>query len=117
MPILPAKLALSLLARPTQFFGLGGARSDLWCEIIANTLERPLERVVDPLNAQLRGAALWSRVALGEIALTEAGSMVPIDRTFAPDPVERDVYDRHFQEYRKLAGTLRGFYRRMNDRS
>ena len=95
----------------------GGARSDLWCEIIANTLERPLERVVDPLNAQLRGAALWSRVALGEIALTEAGSMVPIDRTFAPDPVERDVYDRHFQEYRKLAGTLRGFYRRMNDRS
>ncbi|MGH3562889.1 MAG: xylulokinase, partial [Mycobacterium sp.] len=35
----------------------GGARSDLWCQIMADVCGRTLERVADPLNAQLRGAA------------------------------------------------------------
>ncbi|MCB8998147.1 MAG: hypothetical protein H6528_12730 [Actinobacteria bacterium] len=34
----------------------GGAQSDLWCSIIASTLDRRIEQVADPLNAQLRGS-------------------------------------------------------------
>ncbi len=104
------------LGRPVPTLRIlgGGARSDLWCEILASTLDRPLERVEDPLNAQLRGVALWSRVALGDVSLAEVAGMIPVDRIFYPDPDDRELYRRHFQQYRKLAGTLRGFYRSMN---
>jgi xylulokinase len=92
----------------------GGAQSDLWCGIIASTLDRPVEQVDDPLNAQLRGVALWTRVCRGELSLEQAAALVPVARTFSPDPGEQQVYAAQFAEYRKLYGALKGFYRRMN---
>jgi xylulokinase len=92
----------------------GGAQSDLWCSIIASTLDRRIEQVADPLNAQLRGTALWARVCTGEMTLEQAAELVPVARTFDPIPADRDVYAHHYGEYRKLYGTLKGFYRRMN---
>ena len=47
----------------------GGAQSDLWCQIYADVLARPVEQVADPRHAQLRGVALWARVCLGELTL------------------------------------------------
>lgn len=92
----------------------GGAQSDLWCAIIASVLDRRIEQVADPLNAQLRGVALWALVCLGRTTLAEAASQVPVAAVFEPDPADRDVYARHMVEYRKLYGTVKGFYRRMN---
>ncbi len=92
----------------------GGAQSDLWCSIIASVLDRRVEQVDDPWNAQLRGVALWTLVCMGRISLAEAATRVPVAAAFDPDPVERDVYAGHMREYRKLYGTVKGFYRRMN---
>jgi xylulokinase len=92
----------------------GGAQSDLWCSIIAATLDRRVEQVADPLNAQLRGVALWTRVCLGELTLEQAAAMVPVERVFTADPADREVYAAHFTQYRTLYGSLKGFYRRMN---
>lgn len=92
----------------------GGARSDLWCSIIASSLNRPVHRVADPLNAQLRGAALWSRVSLGEISVSQAADLIELDQTFEPEPAATAIYREHYREYRSLAKSLRGFYRRMN---
>ncbi len=92
----------------------GGAQSDLWCSIIASTLGRRLERVEDPWNAQLRGVALWTLVCLGRLSLTEAAARVPIADVFEPIPAERAIYAAHLNEYRRLYGTVKGFYRRMN---
>lgn len=49
---------------PIRIVG-GGARSDLWCQIIADVCGRTCERVADPLNAQLRGAALFAGIGMG----------------------------------------------------
>ena len=49
----------------------GGAQSDLWCQIYADVLGRPVEQVADPRHAQLRGVALWARVCLGELTLDD----------------------------------------------
>ena len=92
----------------------GGARSDLWCAILAATLDRELQRVADPLNAQLRGVALWTRVCRGELSLDEAAALVPVERSFRPDAHDRAVYARHAALYPGLYGTLRGFYRKIN---
>lgn len=92
----------------------GGAQSDLWCQIIASVLDRRIEQVADPWNAQLRGVALWAQVCMGRMSLAEAASRVPVARVFDPDPADREMYARHMAEYRKLYGTVKGFYRRMN---
>jgi xylulokinase len=55
---------------PIRLLG-GGAQSTLWCQIYADTLNRDVEQVPEPLLAQLRGAALLASVALGRRGLDE----------------------------------------------
>jgi len=45
---------------PVRLIG-GGAQSDLWCQIYADTLGREVEQVRDPMVAQLRGWRSWRR--------------------------------------------------------
>ena len=94
----------------------GGAQSDLWCQIYADVLGRPVEQVADPRHAQLRGVALWARVCLGELTLDDVPALVPAAATFTPSadaPSLRDGY----AEYRKLYGKLKGLYHRLNART
>lgn len=92
----------------------GGAQSDLWAQIVAGVLDRPVERVADPLNAQLRGVARWAQICLGELTLAEAGRDVPVDRVFLPSGTDRVEYQRLYGEYRRLYGTLKATYGRLN---
>lgn len=92
----------------------GGAQSPLWCQIMSSVLDRPVEQVADPMHAQLRGIALWSRVCLGELTLPEAARLVPVSRTFQPEPADVMVYRDAFDEFRRIYGTVKGTYRRLN---
>ena len=42
---------------PIRFIG-GGARSEVWCQILADVLGRTIEQITDPVNAGTRGAGL-----------------------------------------------------------
>jgi xylulokinase len=73
---------------PVRLLG-GGAQSDLWAQIYADVLNRRIERVEDPLVAQVRGAALlaWSRVrsrSLDELVTTPPVSLF--------EPTNADAY-------------------------
>jgi xylulokinase len=92
----------------------GGAQSDLWCQVFADVLNRPIEQVGDPMHAQLRGMALFARVVLGELTLQEAGALVPIARRFEPDPTTRATYDPMAKEFKRLYGRLKGMFHRLN---
>ena len=94
----------------------GGAQSDLWCQIYADVLGRPVEQVADPRHAQLRGVALWARVCLGELTLDEVPALVPVAATFVPSP-DTQAYSDGYAEYRKLYGRLKGLYHRLNSRN
>ena len=89
---------------PIRFIG-GGARSDVWCQIFADTLGRAIEQVADPVNANARGAGLVAAVALGELTFDQVPGRVPVARTFHPDPGTGALYDELFTEFV-------GFYRR-----
>ena len=91
----------------------GGAQSDLWCQIYADVLGRPVERVADPRNAQLRGVALWARICLGELTLDDVPALVPVPERFLPTS-DAAAYARGYAEYRKLFGSLKGLYHRLN---
>jgi xylulokinase len=94
----------------------GGAVSELWCQIHADVMDRTIEQVDDPLNAQLRGAAVLAGMALGLVDKGEVRDLVGVSRTFTPDPDNRQVYDRLSSELPKLYASQRKMFRRLNRR-
>jgi xylulokinase len=92
----------------------GGAVSDLWCQIHADILGRRIERVAEPMYANLRGAALFASMSLGNIDLAGAAARVRVDATFDPDPDARKAYAPMYAEYRRLYHRLHGVYARLN---
>jgi xylulokinase len=70
---------------PVRLVG-GGAQSDLWCQIYADTLGREVEQVRDPMVAQIRGMALLASVSLGRRKLSDLAALHVPGRTFRPDP-------------------------------
>ncbi|MHB1931180.1 MAG: FGGY-family carbohydrate kinase, partial [Acidimicrobiales bacterium] len=100
---------------PIRLIG-GGARADLWCQVLADVLDRRVERVAEPLHAQLRGAALLAGMALGAVGREELRSLVAVDATFVPDPATRDVYDRLFAEYTRAYQAQKAMFARLNGR-
>lgn len=92
----------------------GGVSSDLWCQIHADVLDRAVERVTAPLTANLRGAALFAGVALGEVRLEELGELVEVDARFEPDSRDRRVYDRLYAEFPRLYRAQKKMFSRLN---
>ena len=92
----------------------GGSVSDLWCQIHADVLDRPIERVADPLHTNLRGVALYAAARVGVIEQADIASRNRVERVFTPDPANRAEYDRLYGEYRSLYRTLHGLYGRLN---
>lgn len=98
-----------------RFIG-GGANSDLWCQIFADVLGVPVERVTAPRAANAVGAALAAFVALGHRTLDDIEQAVRVDRTFSPSPTAVRVYDAMYGEFLHLYRRLRPTYRRWNRR-
>ncbi len=83
----------------------GGAASPLWCQIHADVLGRRIRQVADPIQANLRGAAVLAAVGLGLMRFEDVPRRVEIRQTFEPDGGNRRLYDQLYRE-------LRAFYRR-----
>lgn len=94
----------------------GGATSDLWCQTLADVMDRTIERVEEPLHAGIRGAAIFAGVALGAVQLDEVRALVTVDTTFTPDPANRDIYDQLYAEVPKLYKAQKGMFGRLNRR-
>lgn len=98
---------------PLRMIG-GGAQSDLWCQIHADVLSRRIERVAQPLDSNLRGAAIFAGLALGAVAAQEVRSLVRADAVFEPDGDHRRLYDRLFAEFRRRYRSERAMFKRLN---
>ncbi|MFC5178821.1 xylulokinase [Nocardioides taihuensis] len=92
----------------------GGAQSDLWSQVVADVTDHVVERPAEPLLSGLRGVALAAGLALGEHRPSDIRGLVPVDRTFRPDPARRGTYDRLYHEFTRLHRAERGMFRRLN---
>ncbi|HEV7762655.1 MAG TPA: FGGY-family carbohydrate kinase [Acidimicrobiales bacterium] len=105
-------------ARPNGFDGLtfvgGGASSALWCQIMADVLDRPIRQADDPVLANVRGAGLIGAVALGRLAWDDVPGTVAIRETFTPDPGVRATYDRLYRTFVDLHRRNKSLYARHN---
>lgn len=106
----------SFLRRPFSEIRLigGGAQSDLWCQIHADVVGRPLTRVEQPLTANVVGAALFAGLSLGLVAEADIAERVSIDRRFVPTPQARSVHQAMHAEFVRLPRSEKGMYRRLN---
>ncbi|WP_239062224.1 FGGY-family carbohydrate kinase [Streptomyces sp. SID13031] len=89
----------------------GGARDDLWSQIHADVLGRPVERLLVHDSAAL-GAALLGAVGNGIFADVEtaAAATVRVDRTFTPAA----GLDPQYEVYRLSYEALRGIHERLS---
>lgn len=92
----------------------GGARSPLWCQIHADVLGRTILQVDEPVLANARGAAFQAAVALGHLKVEEIPALVPIARTYEPDPKNRALYDELFREFVNLYKANKAIFARLN---
>jgi xylulokinase len=92
----------------------GGAQSDVWCQIHADVIGRPLHRVADPLLASSRGAALFAGLVIGRLKLNEMEGRAPMDRVFRPDPAAKALHAKRHKEFLRLHRAQRGLYHRLN---
>lgn len=92
----------------------GGAKSDVWCQIQADVLNRPVRQVKDPIEANVRGAALLASASLGYLGYHEIGTHVPILKTYNPNPDHRKIYDELFAEFVAIYKNNRKIYARLN---
>jgi xylulokinase len=96
-----------------RFIG-GGAESELWTQIFADVLDRPLLRVKDPMMSNLRGAALIALVGKKELSFDDVEGRVAVTERVKPRRENRAVYDRLFSEFMAFHASARPIFERLN---
>ena len=75
---------------------------------------RPIQQVDEPVLANTRGAAFQAAVALGQLTVEEIPSLVPVARTYEPNPQHRALYDELFGEFLHLYQANKAIFARLN---
>ncbi len=96
---------------PQVRFAGGGAQSEVWAQILADVLGRPVERVAEPRLANARGAGVLGLLAVGVLdpgAIEAGGSvgLVPSAGVHEPTPGVGALMEDRLALHRELHGTL-----------
>jgi xylulokinase len=92
----------------------GGAKSDIWCQIHADVMDRSIRQMKDPIEVNVRGAALLASAALGFIQYDDIALRVPVARTYTPNPDHRRIYDELFREFTAIYESNKKIFARLN---
>jgi xylulokinase len=102
--------------RPVESLNMvgGGAKSNIWCQIHADVLNRTIRQVKDPIEVNVRGAALLASAGLGYLKYDEIGTRIKIANTYTPNPDHRKIYDELFKEFLAIYENNKKIYARLN---
>lgn len=95
----------------------GGANSDIWCQIFADVMNRPIRQLADPIQVNVLGAAFIAFTGLRTITYDDVPNIVKCKRVYGPNPETQDAYDRQFRAFVEIYRKTKGIYRRLNRRS
>ena len=95
----------------------GGAVSPLWCQMMADVLDRTIHQVRQPVAATVRGAAMLASIGLGYFTPEELAATLAIDRTFVPAPGPQAVYARHYAAFLAIYKQNKSIHRQLNGRT
>jgi xylulokinase len=74
-------------------FGGGAAQSDLWAQILADALDRPIRQLKEPRATNARGAAFLAFSTLGRMSIDDVPSLLQVHAVREPDPANREGMD------------------------
>ena len=78
----------------------GGANSEIWCQILADALDRNINQMKDPGIAGAKGSAIVALVGLGKLnSFLDAAALVKINKTFEPNPENTKIYNSIYEEF------------------
>jgi xylulokinase len=92
----------------------GGGKSRLWCQIYADVLGRPVERVVEPELASLRGVAALALAALQGSPIRESAQGQKLSETLDPEVSLRARYDELYAAFLAYYENNRRWLARLN---
>jgi xylulokinase len=92
----------------------GGSRSAVWCQILADVLQRSVD-VVREAESTCLGAGMLAAAAIGlHASVQDAGrDMSATAKVFTPDPARVEAYDRLYEVYRDVYPALQGLFPRL----
>jgi len=97
-----------------RFVG-GGARSDVWGQILADVTGRKIEVPDHPENAGAAGAALVCGVGLGKIGFGDVGRIIRVAKTFTPRRQYEATYNKLYRVYQQLYTQNKKLFKMLND--
>jgi xylulokinase len=96
----------------------GGAKSQVWCQIMADVTGRTIETIQNPQNAGAFGAAVVIGVGLGLLSsFHQAKSLIPLDRRYMPRSEFKEIYDQNFKAFQELYKNNKKLFRLLNQSS
>ena len=97
-----------------RFVG-GGALSPVISQMLSDITGRTIETINNAQEAGAIGAALAVAAGIkGEDVLELARRLVKPDRTYVPNPENKEVYERNFKVFKNLYKSNAANYRRLN---
>nr|MDO8086436.1 FGGY-family carbohydrate kinase [Candidatus Sigynarchaeum springense] len=81
------------VTEPIRYVG-GGAKSDVWCQIMADVLGKQIQPVKFAQDGGAVGATLIAGVGLGATSWKDAKGLVPVGDIYKPNPANRALYDK-----------------------
>ena len=93
----------------------GGAKSDIWCQILADILKRKIVQMENPDLAAAKGSAIVSMVGLGILKnFSDAIPMIKVKKIFIPNEDNRKKYNTLFNEYINIYKRNKKMFKTLN---
>lgn len=92
----------------------GGAQSDVWCQIMADTTGRPIWQPRNPIQTNAIGSAFIAGVGIGALRFADLRDSQRPHRIYEPQAKNRRVYDDRFETFKEVRQRLSPLYRRIN---
>ena len=93
----------------------GGALTDAWMQIIADITGKSFEVLKDPRSSGALGVAVVAMIGLGELkGFEEVRNFVQVGKKYTPNPDNRAIYDKLFEDYKNIYRGLEPAYKAAN---
>ncbi|TFG05189.1 MAG: hypothetical protein EU536_02785 [Promethearchaeota archaeon] len=97
-----------------RFIG-GGAMSNIWCQIMADVLEKDIIQMANPMAAGTIGGALIAALGIGKLnSFREFKPKIPEKARYTPNPANKDIYHTLYHAYREIHKRLLPLYKALN---
>ncbi len=95
-------------------FSGGAAGSDVWSQILADVLDRPVAQLADARFVNTLGSAFLAFVDRGALGLDDIDRLCRIKRRYVPRPQARQVYDDLFAQFLAAFERTRPIFEALN---